>query len=317
MDPIESFEKFDYQGYMASQFPLSEAKNPDLSRLLNHFDKITALLMDCAIQTVKIRKEEMDNVSILHNNTRYIIVCNFRLRAINLIKVFNEIVDIDGRAVFDEATANIITRSLLESYLVYFRLYNGCGGDANLQELYFNLYDLSSVLQFIKYGKAMQGAQVSSFNEGNLKVQVKKLLAEIKNNIKFGTLSPAVKESIIKISSGKQDYLSFINFNKLIRESPLPTQFLTAYYSYASAFAHSEGFSSKFTQMIFESRERWIEMNANLKFRMIYICLAVSSQFFLSYTQYDKTELEDEKERDVWEVVSLSNYYLTALQRNK
>ncbi|RYZ55988.1 MAG: hypothetical protein EOP49_01680 [Sphingobacteriales bacterium] len=288
-----------------------------MSKLLNHFDKITALLMDCAIQTVKTGNGDNDNVSILHNNTRYIIACNFRLRAVNLIKIFNEILDIDGNAVFDEATANIITRSLLESYLVYFRLYNGCGDDLKLQELYFNLYDLSSVLQFIKYGKSIKGSKNSSFNEGNLRMQIKKLLNEINGNGKFRTLPTAVRDSITRISSGKQDYLSFINFSKLIRESPLPSEFISAYYSYASAFAHSEGFSSKFTQMIFESCERWTEMNGNLKLRMIYICLAVSSQFFLSFIQYDKTELEDEKEQEVWEIVSLSNYYLTALQHNK
>lgn len=315
MHTSESLENFDYDSFMSREFPKPEGKYPDVDRLIKHFDKITALLMDCAIQAIK--NPSKNNISAMHENTRYTIACNFRLRSINLIKIFKEVLDIDGNAVFDEGTANIIARSLLESYLVYYRLYNGCSEDITLQNLYFNLYDLSSVLQFVKYGKSIQGSESIPFKDIEFRSQIKKLILAIKKNDRFRSLPPNVRESIENISSNRKDFLSFINFSKLIKESPLPTEFFTSYYSYSSAFAHSEGFSSRVLQMIFQSRERWTEMNEMLKFKLIYNCLGISSQFFISFIEYDHTELEDEKEKEVWEVVSLSNYYLNAMAISK
>lgn len=317
MDADESLKNFDYDGFMAREFPKSGGGYPKIARQIAHFDRITALLMDCALQSVKKAHPDQHHASVLHDNTRYTIACNYRLRSINLIKVFDEVLDIDGDAIFDEGTANVIARSLLESYLVYFRLYNGSGNKTDTQELYFNLYDLSSVLHFVKFGKSLQIDDQTNFDLGNLNAHIKQLVNSIKMNSKFQTLSRNVQESIRKIEAGRQDYLSFMNFNGLIRESPLPTQFITSYYSYASSFAHSEGFSSKVTQMVFESKERWKKMNELLQFKLVYICLAVSSQFFISYIEYDKTEFEDEREKDVWEVLSLADYYLKALNHNK
>ncbi|MES2063564.1 MAG: hypothetical protein V4456_16675 [Bacteroidota bacterium] len=316
MDANDSLNNFDYEGFMAREFPHPKGVYPEIGRLLEHFNKITGLLMDCALQSLKLAQSDQDKESVLHTNTRYTIVCNFRLRTINLIKVFSEILDIEGNAIFDEGTANVIARSLLESYLVYFRLYNGCGNDKEIQELYFNLYDLSSVLHFVKFAKSLVKIDQNKHNEINLKGHIKKLICDTTKNHKFRALPSGIQDSIRNIEAGKHDYLSFINFNKLIRESPLPTQFITSYYSYASSFAHSEGFSSSVSQMVFESKERWKAINEMLKFRLVYVCLAVSSQFFISYTEYDKTQLEDEREKDVWETLSLCNYYLEALNHN-
>lgn len=316
MDANEALNNFDYEGFMAREFPKPESKYPAIGRLLEHFNKITRLLMECALQSLK-QAENDPSESVLHANTRYTIVCNFRLRTINLIKIFNEILDLKGGAIFDEGTANVVARSLLESYLVYFRLYNGCGNDKAIQEVYFNLYDLSSVLHFVKFGKSLQGIGQTKFDEINLRGHIRKLITDIKSNSKFRTLPSGIQDAIKKIEDGRQDYLSFINFSKLIRESPLPTDFITSYYSYASSFAHSEGFSSSVSQVYFESREKWKALNEMLKFKLIYVCLAVSAQFFISYIEYDKTQLEDDREKDVWETVSLCNYYLTALNLNK
>jgi len=310
-----SLSGFDYEGFMAKEFPKPEGTYPDIGRLLEHFNRITGLLMECALQSLK-QSENDQSESALHANTRYTIVCNFRLWTINLIKIFDDILDLKGDAIFDEGTANIVARSLLESYLVYFRLYNGCSNDKETQELYFNLYDLSSILHFVKFGRSLQGIG-QKFDELNLGGQIKKLLKEIKSNNKFLSLPSKIHDAIKKIEAGEQDYLSFINFNKLIRESPLPTDFITTYYSYASSFAHSEGFSSSVSQVYFESREKWEALNKMLKFRLMYVCLAASSQFFISYIDYDKTQLEDDREKDVWETLSLCNYYLTALKLNK
>jgi hypothetical protein len=316
MNENDSLNDFDYEGFMAREFPTPESTYPEIGRLLEHFNRITRLLMECALESLK-RAENDKNESALHANTRYTIVCNFRLRTINLIKIFNEIMDLKGDAIFDEGTANVVARSLLESYLVYFRLYNGWDNDKENKELYFNLYDLSSVLHFAKFGKSLHSKGNNKFDEVNLTEQIKKLIADIKGNKKFRELPKKIQDSIIKIEGGNQDYLSFINFNKLIGESPLPTEFINSYYSYASSFAHSEGFSSIVSQVYFESREKWKELNEMLKFKLIYICLAVSSQFFISYIEYDKTQLEDDREKDVSETVSLCNYYLTALNLNK
>ncbi|WP_145860009.1 hypothetical protein [Pedobacter suwonensis] len=316
MDANESLNNFDYEGFMTREFSYSKSKFPDITRLLGHFDKITKLLLECGIQSLKVAKNHQ-GVSAYHANTRYTIVCNFRLRTINLIKIFNDLVDIKGGEIFDEGTANIIARSLLESYLVYFRLYNGCKGDKEIQNLYFNLYDLSSAMHFLKYGKSFQGIKPEKFDEGTFNLRIKELIKDIKSSNKFGALPQKTRNAIQKIEAGEQDYINFINFNKLIRESPLPTNFVTTYYSYASSFAHSEGFSSSVSQTYFQSRERWKELNQSLKFKLIYMCLAVSSQFYISFIEYDKTQMANEKEQDVWETLSLCNYYLTALNINK
>lgn len=137
--------------------------------------------MDCALESLK-QAENDKNESALHANTRYTIVCSFRLRTINLIKIFNQILALKGGAIFDEGTANVVARSLLESYLVYFRLYNGCDDDIENQELYFNLYDLSSVLHFEKFGKSLHSKGHNIFNKANLTGHIKKLIADIKGN---------------------------------------------------------------------------------------------------------------------------------------
>jgi len=316
MDANESLNNFDYEGFMTREFSYPEGKFPDITRLLGHFDKITKLLLECAIQSLKVAKNHQ-GLPAYHANTRYTIVCNFRLRTINLIKIFSDLVDIKGGEIFDEGTANIIARSLLESYLIYFRLYNGCKGDKEIQNLYFNLYDLSSAMHFLKYRKSFQGIKPEKFDEGTFNLRIEELIKNIKSSNKYAALPQKTRNAIQKIEAGEQDYINFINFNKLIRESPLPTNFVTTYYSYASSFAHSEGFSSSVSQTYFQSRERWKDLNQSLKFKLIYMCLAVSSQFYISFIEYDKRQMGDEKEQDVWETLSLCNYYLTALNINK
>jgi len=316
MDANDSLNNFDYEGFMAREFPIPEGKYPDIGRSLEHLNKITKLLLDCALQSIKVAEHD-PNASAVHANTRYTIVCNYRLRTINLIKIFTEVLDLKGGSIFDEGTANIVARSLLESYLVYYRLYNGCKGDKESQELYFTLYDLSSRLHFVKLGNTLQMVTPEKFDEGKLRAQIGKLISEVKSNKKFIKLPQAIPNAIQKIEAGKQDYLSFINFNKLIRESPLPTEFVTAYYSYTSSFAHTEGFSSVVSQMYFQARKDWEALNEMLKFRLIYPCLAVSAQFYISFIEYDKTQLADDKQDEVLEVLSLCNYYLTAFNLNK
>jgi hypothetical protein len=180
MDANDTLNNFDYEGFMAREFPKPEGTYPEIGRLLEHFNKITRLLMECALQSLK-QSESDQSESVLHANTRYIIVCNFRLRTINLIKIFNEILDLKGDAIFDEGTANVVARSLLESYLVYFRLYNGCELDKEVQEVYFNLYDLSSVLHFVKFGRSLQSIGSNKFDEINLKGHINKLITDIKS----------------------------------------------------------------------------------------------------------------------------------------
>lgn len=316
MDAEESLNNFDYEGFMAREFPMPEGKYPDIGRSLEHLNRIAKMLMDCALQS--IRDAELDpNASAVHANTRYTIVCNYRLRTINLIKIFTELPDLKGGSIFDEGTANIVARSLLESYLVYYLLYNGCKGDKELQELYFTLYDLSSRLHFVKYGNTLQMVAADKFDEGKLRAQIGKLISEVKCNKKYRKLPYAIPNAIQKIEAGKQDYLSFANFNKLIRECPLPTELVAAYYSYTSSFAHAEGFSSIVSQVYFQSRKDWTALNEMLKFRLIYPCLAVSAQFYISFIEYDQTQLSDDMEKEVWEVLSLCKYYLTAFNLNK
>ena len=316
MDANDSLNNFDYEGFIAREFPMPEGKYPDIGRSLEHLNKITKLLLDCALQSIRVAERD-PNASAVHANTRYTIVCNYRLRTMNLIKIFTELLDLKGGSIFDEGTSNIVARSLLESYLVYYRLYNGCMGDKELQDLYFSLYDLSSRLHFLKFGNTLHMVTPEKFDEGKLKAQIGKLIREVKSNKKYCKLPQSIPNAIQRIEAGKQDYLSFINFNKLIRESPLPTELVTAYYSYTSSFAHAEGFSSIVSQVYFQSRKHWKEINEMLKFRLIYPCLAISAQFYISFIEYDKTQLADDKENDVWEVLSLCKYYLTAFNLNK
>ncbi len=308
------FEGFDYHKFMKEEFPQHGGKTPDLNKMVKHFDKITSFLLDCALQAIKRDKVCEDDFDVLHENTRYTIVGNFRLRSINLIKILHELKDIEGNSLFDDATANIIVRSLLESYLVYFQLYNSCEKNIGLQKLYFKMYDLSSLLHFVKFAK-----EIISENENGSKRfegRIENLVYEIKADDNFNSLPKKMQQDIIRIKSGKQDYLSFLNFSKLILKSPLPSQFITAFYSYSSSYAHTEGFSSRMSQMIFGSRTKWNKLNELLKLKLIYICLAVSSQFFLSFIEYDETELNDDKKKDTNEVVSLASFYLNAVGKN-
>jgi hypothetical protein len=316
MNAEESLNNFDYEGFMTREFPIPEGKYPDIGQSLGHLNKITRMLMECALQSIRVAERD-PKASAVHANTRYTIVCNYRLRTINLIKIFTELLDVKGGSIFDEGTANIVARSLLESYLVYYRLYNGCKGDKEMQKLYFTLYDLSSRLHFVKFGNTLHMVAQEKFDEASLRAQIEKLISEVKSSKKYSKLPKGITNAIQKIEAGKQDYLSFVNFNQLIRESPLPTELVTAYYSYTSSFAHTEGFSSIVSQVYFQSRKDWAALNEMLKFRLIYPCLAVSAQFYISFIEYDKTQLADDNEKEVWEVLLLCKYYLTAFNLNQ
>jgi hypothetical protein len=312
------FENFDIEEFKAQEFPKPTGKYPDVDRLINHLDRITGLLSECAGQSVKnCVSGTGDNIYILHTNTRYTIAWNFRLRTLSLIKIFSEIEDVEGNLLFDEGTATIILRSLLESYLVYYQLYNLNQSNPDLQKIYFNMYDLSSRLQFLRSTKNIKGLNNPPEKDQKFKSETDQLIIVIINDESFASLPVKIQQAIKRIKEGKQDYLSFVNFTALIKASPLPNDFIGDYYSQASAIAHSEGFSARMSLMVFESRDKWNSLNELLKFRLIYFALSISSQFFISFIQYDRTELDDEKEKDLCEVLILVDFYLKALASNK
>ncbi len=297
------FKNFDIEKFKAQEFPIPTGKYPDASRMINHLDKITGLLSLCASQSVKnFIKEEKDHFTILHNNTRYTIAWNFRIRTLSLIKIFSEIMDVEGKSIFDEGTATIILRSLLESYLVYYQLYNLNQTNPALQAIYFNMYDLSSRLQVLKQTKNIPGLTNPPTESLEFKGEIERLTNAISIDNDFALLPKKTQQAIKRIQDGKQDYLSFVNFNDLIKSSPLPSNFIGDYYSYASAFAHSE-----------ESQDNWKSINDLLKFRLLYFALSIASQFFICYTTYDHTELEDEAEQELCEVLILVDFYLKAM----
>lgn len=316
MDNDNKGGDFDYQKFMAQEFPVDKAELPSTVVLIRHVDRISALLFDCALQSVKVAPGNGDNFQINHTNTRYILVSNYRLRLINLLKVLDGVLDIEGNVFFDDATANIIVRSLLESYLVYDKLYNGNLGNVDQQQYYFNLFELSSLLQFIKQRDEIYKRAQNADPFPDFKQDISNLLDLIEKNSEFASAPEQLRKSIQAVKSGKKNYLSFMNFTAAIKSSPLPTNFATHYYSYASAFAHSEGFGIKFSQMRFENKKEWPKRNELLKFRLLADCLYITSQFFIAYIEYDHTQLEDDREKDVWEVVSLAAYYISAMNKN-
>ncbi|RZJ72366.1 MAG: hypothetical protein EOO47_22475 [Flavobacterium sp.] len=315
MDIRESVENADYLSFLNREFPNPKGRYPDIDRSISHLDKISKQLLECA-RRIHGQAEDDKKQSALHINTRTITAGNFRIRTISLIKTFNDIMDARGDLIFDQGTANIIVRSLLESYLVYYRLYNGCKGNKNIQELYFNLYDLSSVLHYVKYANSMLSSLKNKVDDDSLSKRIADLISRIKKTKEYQKLPTKIRDGVSKIELGQQDYLSLINFNRLIRESPLPTELITSYYSYASSFTHSEGFSADILQAYFESRAQRKSINDMLKFRLVYICLAVSSQFFKSFNEYDSVEMQPE-DNEMREAIWLSNYYHTAINHNQ
>ncbi|SDE64954.1 hypothetical protein SAMN05216464_10892 [Mucilaginibacter pineti] len=307
---------FDYQKFMEQEFPKNKNERPSSTTLIKHIDRISALLFDCALQAVKVAPSSAENFQIAHTNTRYIIVSNYRLRVINLIKILDGVFDINGNVFFDDATANIMVRSLLESYLVYFRLYNECSENLVQQQLYFNLYELSSILQFRKQREEVFKKAISPGPIIDFKPEVDDLIDMLEKNSEYELAPEQLRKNVQAVKAGKKDYLSYMNFTAAIKTSPLPTNFATHYYSYASAFAHSEGFSIKYAQMRFENKKEWPASNELIKFKLLADCLYITSQFLSSFIEYDHTQLEDEREREVWEVVSLAAYYTSAMNKN-
>src|SRR5690606_23420202 len=154
----------------------------------------------------------------------------FRIRILSLFKVLGSIIDVTGAEYFDEPTANIIIRSLLENYLIYYLLYHQTSGDRDLQNLYFNLFDLSSALQFKKFNNSIK----SNSNTSNIEKDIVSIIGNIEKNPRFNNAEKKIIRSVEKIKNGQQDFISFVNFTKLIENSPLPTNYFKDHYSYSS-----------------------------------------------------------------------------------
>jgi len=309
--------QFDYTDFINEEFPAKKEELPSHKKLVEHFDRITALLFDSANQLLKQKKHSGNDLNAQFENIRHTLIANYRLRSINLMKTLEEVKNVDGEGLIDEGTVNIIARSLLESYLVFFNLYKQSSQDLETQKLYFSLYELSSILQFKKYTAAVLKKN-SRQNPANLDLDKKTsvLIDQVINNTSYDTLSKKVKDSIVRVKDKKQDFLSFINFSKLIKLSPLPTNFATEYYSYASSFAHSEGFSINISQMLQGNPQKWQLFNKLLKFRLMSVCLYISSQFLISFIEDEQIQSDDDQELDLMQVFSLADYYIKAMNRN-
>lgn len=305
---------FNYQEFMKNEFPQSKEELPSELKLIEHFDRITSLLFDSANNLLKQQKESGKVLSALFENTRHTIVANYRIRSINLIRTLNEVLNIDGKGLFDEGTVNIITRSLLESYLIYFFLYRESEKQPEERELKFMLYELSSILHFQKYSNSfLKKNSNNASNMPNFENDINSLILKIEKNTHLQNQTKRIIHSINKIKQKKQNYLSFINFTSLIKSSPLPTNFAQEYYSYASSFAHSEGFSLTMSQMTHKNVEKWNKLNRLMKFKALSICLYISSQFLISFIENEKIEFEDDRGKTMSEVFSLSSYYVKAM----
>jgi hypothetical protein len=308
---------FNYTEFMNNEFPKSTKELPQEAKLVEHFDRITSLLFDSANGLLKQRKESGKELVAIFENTRHTLIANYRLRSINLMRVFNEVFNVDNKSLFDEGTANIITRSLLENYLIFNYLYKESKESTPDSVLKFSLYELSSVLQFQKHADSISKKSLPvAFKKPDLEKDIDALLVKIETNDLYKKQPKKIVDSIKRIKSKKQDFLSFINFNSLIRNSPLPTNFAKDYYSYASSFAHSEGFSLTMSQMLHRNTEKWGLLNKLMKFRILTICLYTSSQFLISFIEDEKINFEDEHEQSILEVLSLSKYYVDAMNCN-
>lgn len=169
------------------------------------------------------------------------------------------------------------------------------------------------MLQFRKYESSVKGETKTK----DYSREIEELVKKIKSNPNFNSLNKKVMVAIERIGVGKQDYLSYTNFNALIRESPLPTKFFTGFYSYSSSFAHSEAFSINISKSIYASKDNWGKINSLMKFNILSKAIYICSDFVRLFIEYDKTELEDEKEREIWEAVSLCQYYVRAMNNNE
>lgn len=313
----ESSASKHYDEFMRNEFPKNADEMPQEFKLVNHFDRITSLLFDSANGLLKHRKESGEKLVGLFENTRHTIVANYRLRSINLMRIFNEVFNVNHQSLFDEGTANIIVRSLLESFLIFNYLYKETKANTEESEFKFYLYELASILHFQKYTNSIsKNSSLPLFKQSLLENDIDNLILKIEAHKAFKKQPKKIIDSIARIKSKRQNFLTFINFNSLITKSPLPTSFTKDYYSYASSFAHSEGFSLNMSQMINRNIEKWGEINRLNKFRVLTICLYVSSRFLISFIEGEKIEFEDEREMELFEVFSLANYYVEAMNLN-
>ena len=313
----ESTASKHYEEFRRSEFPKDVKELPQESKLINHFDRITSLLFDSANALLKQRKESGEELVGLFENTRHTIVASYRLRSINLMRILKGVFNVDLQSLFDEGTANIIVRSLLESFLIFNYLYKESKENTEESKFKFHLYELASILHFQKHTDSIsKNNNLPLFKKSDLEKDVDNLILKIETSPIFKKQPKKIIDSINKLKSKKQNFLTFINFNYLIAKSPLPTNFTKDYYSYASSFAHSEGFSLSISQMINRNIEKWSKINRLNKFRVLTICLFVSSQFLISFIEGEKLEFEDEKEMELFEVFALSNYYVEAMNHN-
>jgi len=310
-------KNFNYEEFMKNEFPNSKEKLPEETKLINHLDRITGLLFDNATALLKQKKESEEKLVPSFENIRYTMISNYRIRSISLMKVFSEIFNIDNQSLFDEGTACIITRNMLESFLIYYHLYKEPEKNLGERELKFDLYELSSILQFNRHADFLSKKNgPKEFKRPDLQSEINQLILRIESNIAFKRLPKKIIDSINGIKLKKLSFLSFVNFNTLIINSPLPTNFTRDYYSYASAFAHSEGFSVDMSRMIHQNVENWGYLNKILKFKTLTMCLYLSSLFLLTFIKDEKIEFEDEREKDLFEILSLVNFYNQAMECN-
>ena len=65
-----------------------------------------------------------------------------------------------------------------------------------------------------------------------------------------------------------------------------------------------------------EKKEQWHDLNNKLRFRLLAYALYISSDFLRLSVALDQPELPDERETVALEAISLSTYYVKAMNNN-
>ncbi|WP_379093346.1 DUF5677 domain-containing protein [Pedobacter sp. UC225_65] len=312
MEELHEFKNFDHQKFMEQEFPLGSSFTFD--RSLKHMNMMTSFLTDLASLMLDKNPMSMANE---HLNVIYTLITNYHLRSITLAQSF-EFVRLDnGKSIFDDATPKILFRSLIESYLIFFYLFEKNKDFSNLNFLLYELQSLLHLKKSISYSQTLSEGKLSlTSSKANAMIQSK--LQQIMEHESYLMLDKNFRKEIVKVQNGSKHYITLFTFEALMRESELPTDLIINEYSDTSASVHSQLFGLKASQMMFN-----MSYNDNkgvfekAKFRLMAQCLYLTSQWVYSFIRTIKMEFEDEYEQQLGEVISLSVYYREALLKNK
>ena len=193
----------------------------------------------------------------------------------NLSKGTNLVFNTFSKSIYviDVSSLYILSRSLIENYLIFYYLYIENVSKEEKRARWI-LYEISGLKSRRKILDPKINYEEKRIKLGSEKIQIEKLTQELNNNIFYKTLDPEIKKKI------KNNNLAKIkDWSAIISESNLSDRFRRSWKLYSN-YSHNEYLS------LMQIKDYWSKANDTLTVRNheLFNCLTLCSAVIIEYT---------------------------------